>query len=100
MKRLTRAIGSLSLAFAALNAQAADVSHHGVVVSYNDTTHGIVIAPEGWQPPMLLPPERPCDEATYVMVKWLYLNEQPAPHIWLVDTDPSDGIFDAWGYYN
>lgn len=92
----------LSLALVAIflvPAFAADVSHHGFVVSCNDSTQEVTIAPAGWHPPMQLPPPRLCDTDTYTQVRWLWLNESPAPEIWLIDSDTSDGVFDAWSYY-
>lgn len=97
MKRIALAIAVL--AGLALSAFAADVNHNGVIVAVNDTTQGVTLAPPGWHPPMQLPPERLCDTATYTAVKWLYLNEDPVPHIWLTDTDTPDGVYDLWSYY-
>lgn len=97
MKRIVLSL--TLLACLAVSAFAADVSHNGYVVACNDTTHEVTVAPEGWHPPMQLPPPLLCDTATYTAVKWLYLNEDPVPHIWLTDTDTPDGVYDFWSYY-
>lgn len=81
-------------------ALAGDTSHNGYVVSVNDTTHEVVIAPEGWHPPMMLPPPRMCDESTYTELLWVFYNESPSPRVWVVDTESLDGIYDSWSYYD
>lgn len=97
MKRFALAL-ALCLALLGV-AFGADVNKNGFIAACNDTTHGVTLTPPGWAPPMQLPPETLCDEATYEDVRWIFLHETPIPRIWLTDTDPADGVFDAWSRY-
>jgi hypothetical protein len=96
MKRLILALAALAcLALPAL----ADTSLNGYVVAVDASAGTVTLVPPGWHPPMQLPPPQPVDEATFDDLAWIFYNESPAPHLWLVDTDPTDGVFDSWSRY-
>lgn len=77
----------------------ADTSLTGTVVAVDSGNQTVTLVPPGWHPPMQLLPPKEYDEDTFEAMAWIFANESPAPLIWLVDTDPVDGVFDSWSRY-
>ncbi len=99
MKRMILAVTGLAGLACLVLPAFADTSLHGYIVAVNASTKKVTMVPPGWTPPMELPPEKECDEDTFEDLAWIFYNESPAPHLWLVDTDPTDGVFDSWSRY-
>lgn len=99
MKRMILALALLAGLVCLVLPAFADTSLHGYIVDVNATTQEVTIVPPGWAPPMQLPPPKGCDEDTFEDLAFIFHHETPAPHLWLIDTDPTDGTFDFWSRY-